>query len=887
MSRLATSLLFVFLLAASAQAAFVKQPYLQNLAAGSVVVRFETATPLTGKVQFGLTASYGSEATDAAPGVDHEIALPSLSPDTVYHYRAIAGADTSPDRTFRSMASVSRPFRFMAYGDNRSDSAAHQSVVDRMVAVNPPSAIAVNVGDLTYAGGSAQYQTFFNVEAGLAGKTALFPAIGNHDDDTMANWYRYFALPGNERWYRFRYGNSSFISLNVYETYTSGSAQYDTLLSWLLADSADPNVRHTFVFFHDPPYTTNAGHAPNLTVRTNLCPLFERFGVRIAFQGHVHAYEHSLVNGVHHLITGGGGAPLHVNWNAPEPGTVYREATYEFTLVDVRGDTISCRSIRPNGTVFDSFQLVPPRHDVGCTRIIAPAGSVDSGQSVTPACSLYNYGNQAETYAVRMKVGAYDQVATVTGHAPGTAVHVTFPNWTASPVGTLAVSCSTELGGDRVAANNKATGTVTVQRPGGPPPGAWTIKKPVPDLPSGRQLKDGAWLVAAGGLIYAAKGNKQADFYSYNPANDSWKTLAPWPVGIEGKGPSKGSVGAVGADDKIYATKGNNTPAFWMYDIGTNTWYPKAAVPLGLSNKKVKGGTDIVFAKRQNPRDGFLYLLKGYKDEFYRYDAGRDSWRTMTPAPTGSNLKWDKGSWLAYRRSPGRNEYAIYAHKAKYHEFYKYDVVTDSWRSPALTAMPLVGSGGARKAKDGSCGVAVGDYIYAFKGANTIEFWRYDVALNSWVEKETIPSIAPGTTRKKKVKGGGDLVESGDLLYAIKGNKTNEFWMYTPGAFGPEARRPDGVVSSSSIAHRPSFIVSPNPLAAGFATLRFTRPLESSSPQILLSVFDAAGRCVGVWKPLLRNGAADLDVQRLAAGVYLVKVEADGFAASQKLAVQR
>jgi hypothetical protein len=111
--------------------------------------------------------------------------------------------------------------------------------------------------------------------------------------------------------------------------------------------------------------------------------------------------------------------------------------------------------------------------------------------------------------------------------------------------------------------------------------------------------------------------------------------------------------------------------------------------------------------------------------------------------------------------------------------------------------------------------------------------------------------------------------------------------MYTPGAFGPEARRPDGVVSSSSIAHRPSFIVSPNPLAAGFATLRFTRPLESSSPQILLSVFDAAGRCVGVWKPLLRNGAADLDVQRLAAGVYLVKVEADGFAASQKLAVQR
>ena len=55
----------------------------------------------------------------------------------------------------------------------------------------------------------------------------------------------------------------------------------------------------------------------------------------------------------------------------------------------------------------------PANGDVGCTRIIAPAGSVDSGASVTPACSTYNYGTITVSYTVRMKIGAgYDQTRT-------------------------------------------------------------------------------------------------------------------------------------------------------------------------------------------------------------------------------------------------------------------------------------------------------------------------------------------------------------------------------------------------------------------------------------------------------------------------------------------
>lgn len=101
--------------------------------------------------------------------------------------------------------------------------------------------------------------------------------------------------------------------------------------------------------------------------------------------------------------------------------------------------------------------------DVGCRVILAPVGLLDSGTVVTPACSVFNYGAAAASYNVRLKVGAgYSQVAGVANHAPGTAQYVTFPTWTARPRGALAVSCSTELFGDTVAGNDRATGTVTV-----------------------------------------------------------------------------------------------------------------------------------------------------------------------------------------------------------------------------------------------------------------------------------------------------------------------------------------------------------------------------------------------------------------------------------------
>jgi Secretion system C-terminal sorting domain/CARDB len=113
--------------------------------------------------------------------------------------------------------------------------------------------------------------------------------------------------------------------------------------------------------------------------------------------------------------------------------------------------------------VYEAEQKII-NNDVGVTKIVAPAGMINFGSTVTPACSVYNYGIAPATYSVRMKIGAtYDTTALVTNHQPGTAVYVNnFPSWTALQTGTLAVSCSTQMTGDENTVNDKKTDSVFV-----------------------------------------------------------------------------------------------------------------------------------------------------------------------------------------------------------------------------------------------------------------------------------------------------------------------------------------------------------------------------------------------------------------------------------------
>jgi len=557
----------------------------------------------------------------------------------------------------------------------------------------------------------------------------------------------------------------------------------------------------------------------------------------------------------------------------PSSPCIGSAGAYPGITADIDGDS---RTANPPDIGADEWVI--DTIDVGITRIVSPVGTSDTSVVIRPSCLVRNYGMlDPGAFKVLFRIESvpgrpplYTDSAFIAALSPGDSATADASSDWPKPhrQGIYVLTCSARVAGDRNPPNDTASSrfTITNERP------SWWLKSPMPA--GARAVKDGGWLAYDAGTarIYASRGYKQPDFYAYNPANDSWTALAMWQPGAEGKLPQKGSAGCSDGSGRIYATKGNSTRGFWRYDAFANSWAQRADVPLGLSNKKVKGGTDIVWAYKSGT--GYAYLLKGYKNEFYRYSPGNDSWATLEPAPVGAKVKWDKGSWLAY--DEGRY---IYAHKAKYHDFYRYDIEKDSW-SGSLLGMPIPGSGGAKKSKDGGCGTYLGADIYALKGANTQEFWKYTVATNSWAEKETMPR----GLERKKVKAGADIVTVNTVLYALKGNKCNQLWQYVPGATlaGPAGR--EGVMASRVPSAECRVSIGPNPLTGGFATVRLGKSVRGP---VRLEVVDVAGRVVHESPFAVRHSPFALDLRSIPAGVYLVRIESAGFSATQKLVVQR
>jgi hypothetical protein len=102
-------------------------------------------------------------------------------------------------------------------------------------------------------------------------------------------------------------------------------------------------------------------------------------------------------------------------------------------------------------------------------------------------------------------------------------------------------------------------------------------------------------------------------------------------------------------------------------------------------------------------------------------------------------------------------------------------------------------------------------------------------------------------------------------------------------AFGNAPER-SGVLAGRTGRVQHGLTVSPNPLAGGFATLRYALPRAGAAT---LSVFDVTGREVTSRSLVAtRTGAINLDLRSLSNGVYLVQLDADDYTTARKLVVQ-
>ncbi|MEO0114568.1 MAG: FG-GAP-like repeat-containing protein [candidate division WOR-3 bacterium] len=115
-----------------------------------------------------------------------------------------------------------------------------------------------------------------------------------------------------------------------------------------------------------------------------------------------------------------------------------------------------------NDLVIDSV-TVRIRIDAGVREIIAPRGVVDSGAVIIPKALITNYSTRTANIPVQLRIGNnYSEEGSIILN-PNETDTISFPTWTAAPVGYQIVKCTTGLVGDQNPTNDTLTDSVLVR----------------------------------------------------------------------------------------------------------------------------------------------------------------------------------------------------------------------------------------------------------------------------------------------------------------------------------------------------------------------------------------------------------------------------------------
>lgn len=235
------------------------------------------------------------------------------------------------DRTgFFVVYGDTRRFRF---GEDLVESArqrqdAERREVARRIAADGPDFI-LHSGDLVKNGGDREEWAVFDQDTAEARAKgiAFFPALGNHDyeGEGVANYFRRFPHLRGRKWYDLDYRGVLILVLDSNRSYLSRD-EIEAQGAWyrerLARAQADANVRCAIVVCHHAPYTNAAAFNDSEFVqREFVAPARSAPKVRAFFTGHIHSYERFEIDGIHHVVSGGGGAPV----NGVRPGLRHRD----------------------------------------------------------------------------------------------------------------------------------------------------------------------------------------------------------------------------------------------------------------------------------------------------------------------------------------------------------------------------------------------------------------------------------------------------------------------------------------------------------------------------------------------------------------------------------
>ena len=314
----------------------------------------------------------------------HMVRLSGLQPDTEYVY---AVGDGTPNgwgelRSFHTAAARTEAFSFVYMGDAQFGFPRWAALQKAAVRQRPDAAFFVMAGDQVDRGNDRDDWDDFLVHGSeVFSRTPVMPAVGNHEckpEGRPTMYQALFDLPHNgpagidpERAYTFNYENALFVVLD-------SNLPAKSEVSWLETQLANSKATWKFVMFHHPLYASEPGQ-DHKDVRKTWGPIFDKYHVDVAFEGHHHAYmrtfplkgEQKVANpadGTIYLISSSG--TKFYEQTPAEFMDVHFTGTAMYNMVDIlpacdkAGDRLVFTGYDLDGNVKDQFGIeknVPER----------------------------------------------------------------------------------------------------------------------------------------------------------------------------------------------------------------------------------------------------------------------------------------------------------------------------------------------------------------------------------------------------------------------------------------------------------------------------------------------------------------------------------------------
>ena len=251
---------------------------------------------------------------------------------------------------------------FAVIGDTGTGDEAQLAVARQMVSrrEKTPFEFVLMLGDNIYETGDPKYikprfeEPYKDL---LAAGVKFYAVLGNHDiikGTAFQTNYENFNM-GGKRYYNFTKGGVGDSNLLEFFALDSNLLNEDQL-AWLEEKLKTSKAQWKVAFCHHSIYSSSKMHRPYLKLRNQLEPLYLKYGVKVVFAGHGHAYERvKPQKGVHYFTEGASGEIKRKSLDRGNPLFAAGEDMINtFLTVVVSNDEMKVEAIGADGRLIDS-----------------------------------------------------------------------------------------------------------------------------------------------------------------------------------------------------------------------------------------------------------------------------------------------------------------------------------------------------------------------------------------------------------------------------------------------------------------------------------------------------------------------------------------------------